>query len=225
MKRIFLVVVVVLMSLVSKGQINTDLGISIGTSSSLDDVNKFNMVYQPSFTFGGLYRVNFDESNCFRFNVEYGGLKGDDLSFSNGFQKERAHKFNNKFMHINANYEYNFFNYWVKKKIWSRAMTPFASLGVGLLVVNTHFSMTIPITIGAKFVFLKDYTLSVEASLIKTFLDNNDDLADPYKMSSGMMMNKDYISRVVLTLSYRFSMDKVCMIKANNKYNGYIDVR
>ena len=130
MRRIFLVVVVVLMSLVSKGQINTDLGISIGTSSSLDDVNKFNMVYQPSFTFGGLYRINFDESNCFRFNVEYGGLKGDDLSFSNGFQQERAHKFNNKFMHLSGNYEYNFFNYWVKKKIWSRAMTPFASFSI-----------------------------------------------------------------------------------------------
>jgi len=160
-------------------QRNSDYGIFWGISYYMGDINPSRMFYSPSPSFGAVYRVNLNPRQAIRTNFFYGGIKGNDLDFSNDYQQNRAASFTGKVIEWGVQFEFNFFPYSTAGKWWD--YTPYFAAG-GALSFLTSPTLTympvIPVSLGFKINVYKNMGLEVEYGFRKTFYDNFDGLND-----------------------------------------------
>jgi len=209
------------MSIVGKAQYNSEFGCMTGLTYYMGDVNPTKIFYRPNMMYSWLYRYNFNDRYALRINLNFGTIEGDDSDFANGLQQERKAKFKNDYTNFNVNLEYNFYPFWVPKSKWTHYVVPFVSGGLGYVIVNSSPTLSLPLTIGLKSFIFRNITIGLEWNYTKTFIDNLDNLGDPMKTEvSSSLVNNDWIAYGAISVAYRFSADKACLIFNKTRNNG-----
>jgi len=93
MKKINWLLLFLFLSLSLSGQRTSDYGVFAGISSYFGDINPTRPLYAPLPAGGLFYRYNLNPREALRANLFIGGLRGNDLDFSNAFQQARAASF------------------------------------------------------------------------------------------------------------------------------------
>lgn len=221
MQKLILLILISFTSIVGKAQYDSEIGCMAGMSYYMGDINPTKIFYKPNFMFSGMYRYNFNDTYALRVNFCFGTVEADDSDFNNGYQQSRLAKFKNDFTNFNVNLEYNFNQFWVPKTKWTKAVVPFVSVGLGYVVVRANPTLSVPMTVGVKSYVFKNITIGLEWNYTKTFIDSIDDLDDPRKTGeSSKLINNDWIAYCAVTVAYRFTMDKVCMLFNKTRNNG-----
>jgi hypothetical protein len=179
MKRIHWLLLFLMLSLSLSGQRNSDYGVFAGVSSYLGDINPNRLLYSPLPAGGIFYRYNFNPRQALRTNLFIGGLKANDLDFSNSFQKARAASFSGIVGEWALQFEFNFLPYSTEGKRWD--FTPYFAAGAGIALVNTvsfSYVPVIPFSFGFKVNVYKNVGLEAEYGFRKTFYDNFDGVKD-----------------------------------------------
>ena len=179
MKKIHWLLLFLFLSLSLSGQRNSDYGVFAGVSSYFGDINPNRQLYSPLPAGGFFYRYNLNPREALRANMFIGGLRGNDLDFSNAFQQARAASFSGTVSELATQFEFNFLRYSTEGKRWN--FTPYFAAGVGVAFVNTvssTFIPVIPFSFGFKVNIYKNIGLEAEYGFRKTFYDNFDGVKD-----------------------------------------------
>jgi len=187
------------------GQRGADYGIFLGTSSYLGDINTGRFFYSPMPAAGVFYRYNFHPRQSIRTNLFLGGLRGNDLDFTNSLQNSRAASFSGIVGEWAAQFEFNFLPYSTQGD--KRCYTPYIAAGAGVSIINTTtlaIKPIIPFSLGLKIKIRKNLGVEAEYGFRKTFYDNFDglkDLTDPTKRP--WLHNNDWYSFAGISFTWK----------------------
>lgn len=162
-----------------KAQSNLDYGVFGGIASYMGDINPSRPFYSPSPAAGLILRYNLNPRQALRGSLIYGGLRGNDLDFSNDYQQVRASSFSGSVFEWSGMFEFNFLPYTTTGKWWD--FTPYMAVGGAIAFVSTTeltYLPAIPFAVGFKVNVYKNMGLEVEYGFRKTFYDNFDGLTD-----------------------------------------------
>ena len=186
----------------------TEGGGFAGISYYLGDINPRQQFYNPGISLGALIKHNFTEHHCFRFNVFYGELRGNDLDFKNEYQQMRAYSFDTSLLDCHISYEFNFMPYFINR--WKTASTSyiFAGIGYSLILSSTTgiaaSHATIPFGVGYKYRFNEVMAIGCEWGLRKTFTDKIDGILNPGPDGTySMSHNNDWYSFAGIYMTFR----------------------
>jgi hypothetical protein len=206
MKRVIGVLYLLFVAISLSGQRNSDYGISAGVMSYMGDINPGRPLYSPSPAAGIIYRYNFHPRQSLRGNIFIGGIKGNDLDFSNDYQQSRGKTFSGTVTEFALQYEFNFFPYSTMGKRWN--FSPYFAAGAGMAYVNTESTAVIPVipfSVGFKINIYKNIGLEAEYGFRKTFYDNFDGLKDPVTPSDHTWThNNDWYTFTGLSVTWKF---------------------
>jgi hypothetical protein len=179
MKKIYSLILFLLIGLSLAGQRNADWGLFGGVSSYFGDINTSKVLYSPLPAGALFYRYNFNPRQALRAAVFVGGLRGNDIDFNNAFQQTRAASFSKIVGDLTFQYEFNFLPYSTQGKKWN--FTPYFSAGGGLALLSSPsftYVPVIPFSLGFKVNIYKNVGLEAEYGFRKTFYDNFDGVKD-----------------------------------------------
>jgi hypothetical protein len=163
----------------SSAQVNADYGVFGGVSYYVGDINSSLPFYSPLPAAGIIYRYNLHPRHSFKGSLTYGGIRGDDLDFSNEYQQARGHSFSGSVFEWAVQFEFNFLPYNTGGR-WGD-YTPYIAAGAGISFVNSTeltYVPVIPLSVGFKYNIRKNMGLELEYGFRKTFYDNFDGLID-----------------------------------------------
>lgn len=225
---------------ISKGEI----GIAGGCSYYTGDFNESFMPYMVEPMAGLFYRYNFNKYIDLRFQFSGGIVKGDSRNYEGGLQgfpQGINLAFKRTFLAGKALVEFNFFPYSSVNHRREQLFTPFLLVGAGYAEVEknsiknpylngatmmyptlydsltTTGSLIIPMGFGFKFSPAKKWTISAECLFYKTDTDRIDHYTNRSSSDSYNIFNKDWISTIYFTLSYRFIDSSSCSAYKTNK--------
>jgi hypothetical protein len=205
MKKIYWVLLLATISVQLTGQRNSDFGIFGGVSSYIGDINPDRLMYSPLPAAGIFYRYNFHPRYSLRASLLVGGLSANDLDFNNTFQQSRAASFSGVVSDFSTQFEFNFLPYSTQGKRWN--FSPYFAAGVGMAFINTSvftYVPVIPISIGFKINFYKNFGLEAEYGFRKTFYDNFDGLKDMIASSDySWLHNNDWYSFTGISFTWK----------------------
>ena len=170
-----------------KGQVfrpNLEAGVFAGVSYYLGDINPRKQFYDPGLSLGGMIKYNPAEHHCFRFNMFYGQLKGNDLDFINEYQQDRAHSFETSLLDCHIGYEFNFMPHVINRRKIAHA-TPyiFGAFGYSLILTSSEKMatnhVTLPFGVGYKYRINDKVAIGCEWGMRKTFTDKLDGILNP----------------------------------------------
>jgi hypothetical protein len=206
MKRIHWLLLFLTLSLSLSGQRRSDYGIFGGVSSYIGDINPNRLLYSPLPAGGIFYRFNLNPREALRADIFLGGLKANDLDFSNSFQRTRAASFSGIVGEFAMQFEFNFFPYSTDGKQWD--YTPYFAAGAGIALVNTvtlAYIPVIPFTFGFKVNVYKNIGLEAEYGFRKTFYDNFDGVKDLIAPSDfSWLHNNDWYTFTGIAVTWKF---------------------
>jgi opacity protein-like surface antigen len=229
-----------LLTAVSKGEI----GIAGGCSYYTGDFNESFIPYMVEPMAGLFYRHNFNKYINLRIQFSGGIIKGDSRNYEGGLQgfpPGTNLAFKRNFWAGKALAEFNFFPYSSVNTRREQIFTPFLLIGVGYAHVaknsiqnpslpnaaliypmlydslTTAGSIIIPVGFGFKFSPAKKWTIGAEYVFYKTSTDRIDHYINRSSKDSYNIFNKDWISTICLTLSYRFVDSSPCQAYKSNK--------
>jgi hypothetical protein len=205
MKKTHWTLLFLLLSFPAFSQKQSDYGVFGGVSSYLGDINPNRLVYSPLPAAGFFYRYNFNPRQALRGNVFIGGLRGNDLDFSNSFQQSRGSSFSSLTGEFAVQYEFNFFPYSTEGKRWD--YSPYIAAGAGAAAVTTGSMAIIPVipfSLGFKINILKNLGLEAEYGFRKTFYDNFDGLKDLIAPADfALLHNNDWYSFTGISFTWK----------------------
>ena len=211
MKRVPWIFLFLSLYLSSSGQRNSDYGIFGGISSYSGDINPGRLMYSPLPAAGAIYRYNFHPRYAIRANIFYGGIRGDDMDFSNNFQAARDSSFSGGTGEVALQFEFNFLPYTTQGRLWD--FSPYFAAGAGMAYINTTtaaniriatFQPVIPFSVGFKVNIHKNMGLEAEYGFRKTFYDNFDGLKDMVAQEDqSLIHNNDWYSFAGIVLTWK----------------------
>jgi hypothetical protein len=190
-----------------KAQTKKEAGFFVGTSYYLGDINPTRQFYDPSPSFGGLFKYYFNSRHCLRFSGFYGQFRGSDRDFSNEFQQLRNKSFSATLFDVAVIYEFNFLPYQFDPR--KTVFSPFIFGGIGYdFVIRTQYPvgphLSVPFGLGVKYMASRKVTLGLEWSFRKTFQDNIDGVESPGGASeNSFLSNKDWYSFAGFFITFR----------------------
>lgn len=224
----FLLVIVFLFLQVSTTQAayNHELGLSGGTAFYLGDANHVTPFNRPGWTAGAFYRYNIDTRWAVKASVKYAVVQGDTRDFGYVFPNGQAYAtFQRGFVDATATVEFNFLDIGESKYYKGRyKATPYILLGIGLTTYSDMYAngnaykCNIPFGIGGKWRIDKRWTLGLEWTIHKLFIDtfdvtnaNNQVLNNPYQAEKVGFFDTDFYSIANLYISFTlFDTNKFC---------------
>jgi hypothetical protein len=205
MKKLNWLLILLCLTLSATAQRRSDYGFFAGVSSYLGDINPNRLMYAPLPAGGLFYRFNFNPRQAVRAGLFFGGLRGNDLDFPNGFQQNRRASFTGTTGELTVQYEFNFFPYSSEGKRGD--FSPYIAAGAGAAMVNTGSSGIIPVipfSLGFKINILKNIGLEAEYGFRKTFYDNFDGLKDLVAPSDyALIHNNDWYSFAGVAVTWK----------------------
>jgi hypothetical protein len=190
-------------------QNKSDLGVSLGTSYYMGDINPSGLFYSPKFNAGIVYRYNFNPRYVFKGELNYVSLSGRDADFPDPFQKLRNMSFNTVLYDISPQFEFNFLP--LKFSERKLSFSPFVSTGLALaLILNSSnkkaAEFVFPFALGVRMTVGKKWSTGVQWSFRKTFSDINIDGVDNYPLPESMkstFFNNDWYFFAGVFLTYK----------------------
>ena len=229
------------LSPVSKGEI----GIAGGTSYYTGDFNESFVPYMISPMGGLFYRYNFTKYINARVQVSGGIVKGDSRNYAGGLQgfpQGTNLAFQRNFLSADVFAEFNFFPYSSVDPRNRYSFAPFLILGAGYTYftknsvnnpafasasaaypmlydsLTTTSGVVIPMGFGFKLSPARQWTIGFECVVYKTNTDKIDHYTNRSSRDGGFnIFNKDWVSTICLTLSYRFIDSSPCSSYKTNK--------
>jgi opacity protein-like surface antigen len=223
----------------------SEIGISAGISYYIGDFNESVIPYMISPTGGLLYRYNFTKYINMRIQASYGIVKGDSHKYESGLQgfPEGVNlAFKRNFYNINAFAEFNFFPFSSVDPKRKQIFTPFLIIGAGYSYfdknkvdnepylsaataaypmlydsIKTASSVILPVGFGFKYSPANQWTVGIECVFYKTNTDKMDFYTNRSDTNSFNIFNKDWVSTMSLTVSYRFIDKMPCASYKTNK--------
>lgn len=182
----------------------SEIGVLIGASSYLGDLNQFIPYKRPHPAGGILYRYNVNPRMAVRANVTYGRVSAADAESTEPLNKARNLSFYSDIYEFGAGVEFNYFPFQLGHSRYRGTAYILAELGVFRMNPRTTYSggdvalrplgtegqgtslnskkpysltqICIPLGIGAKFSLGKRAGLNLELGIRKTFTDYLDDV-------------------------------------------------
>jgi hypothetical protein len=205
MKKLHWLLLFLFLSLSLSGQRKSDYGVFGGVSSYLGDINPNKLLYSPLPAAGIFYRYNLNPRQAIRANIFFGGIRANDLDFSNSFQQARAASFSGLVGEGVLQFEFNFLPYSTEGKRWD--YTPYFAAGAGVAFLNgptITYVPVIPFSFGFKVNIYKNLGLEAEYGFRKTFYDNFDGLNDLVAPSDfGLIHNNDWYTFTGIAVTWK----------------------
>ncbi len=205
MKKVFFLLLSLIIIQSASGQRNADFGAIAGVTSYIGDINTSRLLYSPLPAGGLFYRYNINPRQSLRLTVMGGGLQASDLDFNNAYQQTRGASFSGEVGEISGQFEFNFFNYTTMGRRWT--YTPYFAAGAGVGFVNTKSFAIIPVlpfSIGFKVNIYKNLGLEFEYGFRKTFYDNFDGLKDFIDPADhGWLHNNDWYTFTGIGITWK----------------------
>jgi hypothetical protein len=209
MKRILFLLSIFICSLSANAQRSDEIGIMLGGSYYIGDLNPtkhFGSLMRPA---GGIvFRHNFNMRFAVAVNAYFGSVQGIDARSSSFEQQQRNLSFRSNIYEFAGRGEFNFIEYMIGKD--KHSFTPFMFLGVGVFNFNPKASfgnqwvalqplhtegqakayskvqLAIPFGAGVRINLAKRIGLIAEWGMRKTFTDYIDDVSTVYANPSDL---------------------------------------
>jgi hypothetical protein len=208
MKNIF-ILICIFFCLPVFAQNKSDLGVSVGTSYYMGDINPSRLFYSPKFNAGIIYRYNLNTRYVLKGELNYVALSGNDKDFSDPYQQSRNATFNSELYDITTQFEFNFLPLVFNERKMS--FSPFVSTGLAAaLTLNSSskktFEFVFPFALGVRVTVGKKWSTGLQWSFRKTFNDTNIDGIDNSPLPPSMksyLINNDWYSFAGIFLTYK----------------------
>ncbi len=202
MKKWITILIFSLGSVGAFAQMYYDIGLFLGTSYYLGDINPDRHFYTPYLKpAGGLsFRINFDPRWAWKQSIRIGQISADDADSETDFQQTRNLNFYSPVYELTSTVEFNFlrFDPW-KNTDW---FTPYTYAGIGFFYMNpktelegntyvlkdhktegtdySNIQFAIPFGVGFKIKASSRVFIELEWGMRKTFTDYMDDVSGNY---------------------------------------------
>ncbi len=213
-----LLLLVLLTSTTAIGQ-NTDIGLFVGASYYLGEINPgTQLINQPEPIIGVFIRKNFNKRYAFRLGLNYGYLSASEQLNTTDISDFRKISFSTSIIEASGFLEFNFFPYEIGNNNNS-IITPFVFLGAAVFRVNPEvesdsvsvssagslIAPSIPFGVGVKLNISRNIGLTMEWNMKKTLSDLVDGLPETYSNSYQLSNteSKDWYSFLGITLNYK----------------------
>jgi hypothetical protein len=223
----------------------SEIGVAGGISYYMGDFNESVVPYMINPMAGLLYRHNFTKYINVRIQASAGMVKGDSRKYEGGLQgfpQGAGIGFKRNFYTVDAFAEFNFFPFSSVDPKRQQIFTPFLIVGAGYMYfdknkinnepymsnaiktypmlydsLKTASSVTVPMGFGFKFSPVNQWTIGIECVFHKTNTDKIDYYINRSENNSFNIFNKDWVSTVLFTVSYRFVDQMPCATYKTNK--------
>lgn len=197
-----------------------EYGLIGGTASYLGDVNKTNLLMNPRFSGGLVFRQNLTFQWSMKYNLVAGNVYGNSKNFDNHFPFAKEYSFSRTFFDLSVQIEFNFLPYSDKYSYsGTKPYTPYMFTGLGLTYAlggDDFFNINAPFGVGFKYKLKNRVNIGLEFSLRKLFVDDFDvldssetyTLNEPYGIASSRLKNQDWYSLTLLFLTWEFGLRK-----------------
>ena len=205
MKKIIIIICGIFLTISTYAQ-RSELGLMLGTSYYLGDLNPSGQFYSPNFAEGLIYRYNLNPHWALKLNALYGTVEASDADFG----EIRNLSFKSHILEFSSQIELNFWEYFTGSK--SHRFSPYIFAGVAIFNYNPQAidsagiwhdlqplgtegqgtinyptkkvygltQLSIPFGLGFKFSVSKLICIGAEWGLRKTFVDYIDDVSTAY---------------------------------------------
>lgn len=213
MKYISLIFIIIcFFSKSAVSQRDADIGVYVGGSYYLGDINLSKQFYSIRPAYGGMYRYIFNKRYAVKGSVTRAKLSANDADFAeSGFQQTREESFDHNLWEFSVQAEFNFlpYNTTDKKDKFSPYVT--AGLSYPILPKNLNFPIAIPFGIGVKYNVDKRVGIGAEWKFTYTFDDDWDfDSRAINDKQVALINNNDWYSFVGLFITYKFDDSFEC---------------
>lgn len=218
MNRFLLLLVIPFCVMTAQAQ-TSELGVFVGKSYYLGDLNPSSHFALSQSAGGVLYRYNFNPRWAFKFNALFGSVMGSDNE-TNG-NNPRNLSFRSSISELSAQIELNFFQLYNSKgknpfspylfagfSVFSfnpqaninnhwYDLQPLGTEGQGLEGRPDRYSLTnfsFPFGLGFKVNFLRNFSFGAEWGMRKTFTDYLDDVSTTYYDTDLLSINRSEIT-------------------------------
>ncbi len=183
-----------------------EAGGMLGTSSYLGDANYTGLFKNINAGGALMARYNLNLRMALKFNLGYGRLSGDASgeAFPDDIDRS-ALNFKKSVFDIGCQYELHFWAYGTGNSYKNtRRVVPYIQMGLGTTIAGGIFSLNIPVGFGIKYKVAPRLNIGLDWTVRFSMTDKIDGIADPYRIQSGFMKNKDSYCWTMLYVSYDF---------------------
>ncbi len=212
-------------------QKSLEVGLFVGTSYYLGDLNPGFHFRQPDIAYGGVARYNINPRWAMKFSIYRGKIKGDDATTKSNVDRDLS--FESKITDFSCIIELNFFEYVTGST--RNSLTPYIFAGISTFLFNPTsggvdlknigtegqnigydgrspyklFSFAFPFGLGFKYSLNKRLGFAFEWGMRKTFTDYLDDVSKTYYMN-GENINQNDAAQVLSdpTLDHKPGMQR-----------------
>ncbi|WP_269221750.1 MULTISPECIES: DUF6089 family protein [Flavobacterium] len=199
-----------------------EIGVFLGGSNYIGDIGSTTYIAPNEPAFGILYKWNKSPRHSYRFSYTQSQISGDDKESSEIGRKNRKYSFVNNIKELSAGLEFNFFDFNLHQE--SPKFTPYVYSGISYFFYdelylisgetkknNIKNSIAIPMTLGVKTNFSRNFVLGLEVGIRYSFTDNIDgsNPSDSNMYKFGNLNNNDWYVFSGVTLTYTFG-EKPC---------------
>ena len=183
-----------------------EVGGMVGTSAYLGDGANTGLYRNICLGGGAIARYNLNPRMALKFNIAYGGLKGDASGNAYPDDVDRSSlKFNKSVVDFGCQYELHFWAYGTGNSYKNtHRLVPYIQVGLGGLVANSTFSLCVPIGFGIKYKVAPRLNIGLDWTVRLSMTDRIDGIEDPFRIKSGFMKNKDAYCWTMIYVSYDF---------------------
>lgn len=188
----------------SNNRSRSELGVLLGGSYYLGDLNQFGHFNKTQPAVGLLYRYNYHSRLSFRANFSYGKVKADDADSKMDLLRNRNLNFESTIFELAGGVEFTYLPFFLGSERYKGTAYILAEIGVFRMNPKTEFNgdmielqsigtegqgsdlsskknysltqICIPLGVGVKFALGKKAAVSFEYGIRKTFTDYLDDV-------------------------------------------------
>jgi hypothetical protein len=218
MKRFFLTLSAILLFNFAQAQLH-EIGVFLGGSNVVGDIGSTRYVNPNEVAYGIVYKWNLHPRYSWRFSYTQSKVTGDDANATDAARKVRGLRYQNNVKEIAAGFEFNFNDF--DLNTFDKKITPYVFTGVSYIMYeglffptdrarfdSTHGTVGIPMTLGVKTNFLRNFVIGAEVGARYTFADDIDGSNPTNKnieqLRFGNINSNEWIMFTGFTLTYTF---------------------
>lgn len=182
-----------------------ELGAMAGPSFYMGDGNLGGFYKNITMAGAAMGRYNINPRMALKFDVGYGGIKGNASKGKNKYPDTPGQKwdFNNSVVDVGCQYELNFWGYGAGTGYKGhKRLTPYIQMGLGCTFAKKVATLNIPLGFGIKYKLAPRLNIGADWTMRFSMSDKLDGIEDPYRIKSGLLKNKDSYSWTMVYLSY-----------------------
>ena len=209
MKKLYLLLLIILLSTAIKAQRKSDFGLIGGAAFYLGDINQEKVFYNPGYMFGPIFRYNYNKRYSLRLKGVYAKISGSDNDFDNTIVGRNPNTFSATFINGAPQAEYNFIPYLTGDITYQWTPYVFGGVGYSLILASSSTAgvpakshVVIPFGLGFKINMGKRLSGGVEWTFNKTFSDRVDGVYPP--TGETFLFKNDWYNFVGLFITYKF---------------------